>query len=108
MKLSTTAFALLALPFMIAMQESLPAKDGEASGLMPIVIDETVKIAAPPDRVWDVITDFPRYAEWNPFVVACESTLIVGDPIQMRVQLFEAFAQPQHEVIFEHQSSLNN
>jgi len=69
---------------------------------MTIVIDETVEVNAPHDIVWGVITDFRRYGEWNPFVVECDSTLKVGDPIVMRVHVFEAFAQPQREIIFRH------
>jgi hypothetical protein len=48
------------------------------------------------------VTDFARYGEWNPFVVRCASTLEVGSPIDMRVHVFESFAQPQRETIFEH------
>jgi hypothetical protein len=65
-------------------------------------IDETLVVAAPAATVWEVVTDLPRYAEWNPFVVGCASTLEVGDPIDMRVHVFRAFAQPQRETIFEH------
>jgi hypothetical protein len=50
-----------------------------------------------------VVTDLARYSEWNPFVVACASTLEVGDPISMRVGLFARFAQPQREWILEHE-----
>ena len=35
-------------------------------------------------------------------MVACRSTLAVGDPIWMRVRIFRGFAQPQRETIFEH------
>ena len=69
---------------------------------MPYRIHYSLDIDAPPERVWEVITDLPRYGEWNPFVVACRSTLALGDPIEMRVKLFSAFAQPQRETILEH------
>ena len=69
---------------------------------MPFVIDEVIDIDAPGETVWEVIIDLPSYGEWNPFVVSCHSTLVVGDPIKMRVVLFRGFAQPQRESIFEH------
>jgi hypothetical protein len=49
-----------------------------------------------------VIADLDAYPAWNPFVVACRSTLAVGAPIWMRVRIFGSFAQPQRETIFEH------
>jgi hypothetical protein len=43
----------------------------------------TVEIDAPASVVWDVLIDLPRYGEWNPFCVACESTLDMGAPVKM-------------------------
>jgi hypothetical protein len=68
---------------------------------MAFELDESQLIEAPIDLVWSVITDLPAYPEWNPFVVAARSTLIVGDPIQMRVRLVPPLVQPQREIIFE-------
>lgn len=68
---------------------------------MSYVIDRTLEINAPAEVVWEVITDFPRYGEWNPFILKCESTLKPGDPIDLRVKLM-AVAQPQREWINEH------
>lgn len=50
-----------------------------------------------------MLTDFERYGEWNPFVVACRSTLVPGEPIAMRVHVFRAFAQPQTETVLAHE-----
>ena len=60
---------------------------------------ESVEIEAPAETVWQAIVDLDRYGEWNPFVVAAESTLEVGTPIRMRVRLFERFTQPQTETV---------
>src|SRR5687767_3091570 len=62
---------------------------------MPFTIDKSLEIAAPAEVVWEVITDLPRYGEWNPFVLACESTLKPGDPITLTVKLM---AKPQRQV----------
>lgn len=69
---------------------------------MAFVIDIVVDIEAPAERVWQVITDFPRYAEWNTFVVACRSTLRPGDPIDMLVQLGGSRPRRQHEWVRTH------
>lgn len=67
-----------------------------------MVIEHALEIDAPAQRVWQVICDLDRYPEWNPFVVACRSSLVVGEAIDMRVRVFPFFAQPQRERILEH------
>jgi len=52
---------------------------------MDIVFERT--IAATPDTVWEVITDFASYGDWNPFVTACQAELIPGADIAMQVCL---------------------
>ena len=68
-----------------------------------MIAEHEHEIDAPPAVVWEVITDWDRYPEWNPFVVGCSSTLEVGDPIDMRVRVFPWFAQRQREWITEHE-----
>lgn len=67
-----------------------------------MTLDETLVVAAPAAVVWHVVTDLPRYGVWNPFVVACRSTLVPGEAIVMRVRVFPGFAQPQRETVLEH------
>jgi hypothetical protein len=67
-------------------------------------IDHSVQVRAPAAVVWDVVTDLDRYPEWNPFVVACRSSLVIGAPIDMRVRLVGRFAQPQREEILVHEA----
>jgi hypothetical protein len=43
----------------------------------------TVDIAAPAEFVWDVLLDYPRYPEWNPYTVRVHSTCAVGDPVDL-------------------------
>ncbi len=62
---------------------------------MSFVIDRTIEVNAPAQVVWDVITDLPRYGEWNPFCLAARSTLKPGETIEMTVQLT---AKPQQVV----------
>ena len=66
-------------------------------------IEQVIRVAAPADVVWEVVTDLAAYPTWNPFVVACRSTLEVGAPISMRVRVLPWIAQPQRERITEHE-----
>jgi hypothetical protein len=68
---------------------------------MAFVIDATLEIEAPAELVWEVITDFPRYGEWNPFILACQTTLKPGDPIDLKVALMSK-PQQQREWILSH------
>lgn len=52
------------------------------------VISETVQINAPASIVWDILVDMPKYPEWNPFCVECESTLEMGAPVNMKLKSY--------------------
>jgi hypothetical protein len=41
-------------------------------------IETVTDIAAPPDIVWGVLADFPRYPEWNPFIVELRGEPLTG------------------------------
>ena len=45
---------------------------------MAVVISTTIDIDAHPDRVWDVLTDFAAYGDWNPFMDRIEGTAEAG------------------------------
>ncbi|MGH6782548.1 MAG: SRPBCC family protein, partial [Sphingomonadaceae bacterium] len=48
-----------------------------------IVRSERIEIAASAAVVWEILTDLPRYGEWNPFCIACTSTLEMGAAVNM-------------------------
>jgi hypothetical protein len=52
----------------------------------PTVRVETT-IRAPRRAVWDVLVDFARYPEWNPFTVRVETAGKVGDSVSMDVMM---------------------
>ncbi len=64
---------------------------------MALRIDHTHEIEAPAETVWQVLTDLPAYPDWNPFVVAAESSLEVGAAMDMRVRVLPFMAQSQRE-----------
>ena len=58
-------------------QRSLFARDVEAS----------VEIDAPRDVVWETLVDFESYPQWNPFTRRVETTLEVGAPVSLHVDM---------------------
>ena len=53
----------------------------------PKCVRAEVDIDAPIERVWQILNDIDRYAEWNPFTPKLETTLRIGDPIHLQVRL---------------------
>ena len=45
---------------------------------MSMTISTTIDINARPQAVWDVLTDFAGYQDWNPFMDRAEGTAEVG------------------------------
>lgn len=53
-------------------------------------ITSEIDINASPDRVWDVLTNFKAYPEWNPFVRSITGKVEIG-------KRFKAFLQPPNQ-----------
>ena len=53
---------------------------------MPIY-QTSFDVDAPADRVWQVLTTFNRYAEWNPQIPFARGMLAEGERIQLRLRL---------------------
>jgi hypothetical protein len=56
-------------------------------------IETFTDIDAPPEAVWEVITDFPRYSEWNPFITALRGEPELG--ARLRATFSLAGRQPR-------------
>jgi hypothetical protein len=48
-------------------------------------ITRTVDLDATPRQVWDILTDAPAHADWNPFITRMEGELRVGNKIDVRI-----------------------
>jgi hypothetical protein len=49
-------------------------------------LDTQIDIEAPAERVWMLLTDFPFYPRWNPFVRSIEGMLEVGHSLSVFIQ----------------------
>lgn len=50
-------------------------------------IQTTRDIDAPPEVVWQVITDLTRYRDWNPFITSLDGDLRVGGQLRATFSL---------------------
>ncbi len=55
-------------------------------GQAPELRTETV-VDAPPERVWEVLTDFGRWDEWNPTLFRASGPPAVGTEVRMKLRL---------------------
>jgi hypothetical protein len=46
----------------------------------------SIDIAAPAERVWEVLVDFAAFPSWNPFITQAEGRLEVGSRLTLRMQ----------------------
>ena len=53
---------------------------------MPTV-KTAVDIAASAEMVWRVLTDFPSYPKWNPFIRSVEGNPVPGQRLKVRMRL---------------------
>ena len=53
-------------------------------------IHTSIKINATAQQVWQVLTDFDAYPNWNPFIKSINGTVKVGNKITARIEPPEA------------------
>lgn len=53
-------------------------------------IKSEIHIEATPERVWNILTAFEKYPEWNPFIKSIQGPAIVGGKIIARMEPPEA------------------
>lgn len=46
-----------------------------------------IHIEAPPERVWQILTDFARYPAWNPLIPRAEGDVREGSRLTVRIEL---------------------
>ena len=46
-----------------------------------------IEIEATPDRVWEVLTDFAAYHDWNPFIVQAAGEPVPGTRLELHMRL---------------------
>ena len=54
---------------------------------MPKQLQAEVEVQASPERVWEVLTDFAAYSQWNPFIVQAAGQAVPGSRLELRMRL---------------------
>ena len=49
-------------------------------------IQSEIIIAASAQRVWQVLTDFSAFSQWNPFIKSAHGELAVGEKLEVRIE----------------------
>ena len=49
------------------------------------IIETQIDIAASASRVWQILTDFPAYSDWNPFITEIEGRPEQGARLRVRI-----------------------
>jgi hypothetical protein len=68
--MAISGISLFALPDSLGISPAeTPPQFPEGKIIRNKAIETHIHIQAPPHRVWSVLTDFPSYPEWNPFIL---------------------------------------
>lgn len=64
-------------------------------------ISTQIEIDAPASRIWAVLTDFPRYPEWNGFLLEAYGAVAPGSQIKFRFELPRGFRMWTRATVLE-------
>jgi hypothetical protein len=64
----------------------------------------TIDIASSPAKVWEVLTTFSAYSEWNPFLVSASGDAVVGSRLHTSFNSGMNFAPKVMNFLFERQT----
>ncbi|MGH7644541.1 MAG: SRPBCC family protein [Gemmatimonadales bacterium] len=70
-----------------------------------IDIRTTTDIHAPPDAIWQALTDLPKYPEWNPYITRANGAVEVGERLELRVELPGGGARTLRPLVIEAESN---
>jgi hypothetical protein len=57
---------------------------------MALEIKTEITITATPEKVWEILTNFNEYSNWNPFIKLIKGQVVVGKKIIARIEPPEA------------------
>jgi len=79
--------------------EELAQQELGAEGACEKVYREDVVIEADLERVWDLLIDLPRYADWNPWIVYANGDAIPGTKVPVGVVLSGKVLDMKYDIV---------
>lgn len=70
-------------------------------GLKCETLYSAIDIDAPAERIWDILTDFDAYSEWNPFITRIAGTPRVNERLDVHLQPPGGMAITLHPILLE-------
>jgi len=64
-------------------------------------VTSEVEIGASRERVWETLTDFARYPEWNPFTAPVQTSLADGAAVTLTVHMLQRRPLTQVEYVHD-------
>jgi hypothetical protein len=61
----------------------------------------SVSIQATPETIWSILTDAPRYPDWNPTVTRVEGRIAAGERVSLHVKINPGRAFPLKVATFD-------
>ena len=64
-----------------------------------LALSEETVIDAPAGTIFEVITDLPRYAQWNPWIVAASGTPAAGQVVRVKSKMRGRTIAVEHRIL---------
>jgi hypothetical protein len=78
-------------------QGGLPAHKGPKG----VRTEHRIGVQAPPETIWEIVSDLERWGEWNPLYPHASGQIRIGAPLEMTVQLPGLKPQPLRATVLE-------
>ncbi|MBK1895696.1 SRPBCC domain-containing protein [Chryseobacterium paridis] len=49
-------------------------------------IETEITIHASPEKIWEILTDFKKFPDWNPFITDIQGAIEEGNRIQVKIE----------------------
>lgn len=54
-----------------------------------MTITTSIEINSTPSKVWEILSDFENYNQWNPFITSIKGNLIAGEKLNVRINTMQ-------------------